>query len=608
MKMKKAMLLLSVICLCMGCASGPSGGAANSLYVSAKGDNGNDGLSKRKPLRSLALAYEKACAGSVKTITVIGTLNHQSEAGDNEDAVFYLRAPEGVQNDGEILITGITDAKKDLAVLSGAGSKKSVVKVTVGPVRFEHIEISGGELNDEKKGGSGIDFSAAGIISTGAVVRDNKGAGIRISTSLSGDVTLAGGIVQGNEGSGVNGFGDFTMQRGEIKNNKAEDGAGVRMLSGAFTLSGGTITGNTAADNGGGVYITMLGTFTMTGGTISGNTATKNGGGVYLMPISQEEVTAIKGGTITNNKAENGGGVYVNGGEFRMSGGSFSGNTVTGNGGGIYITNGLVGSGVFTLADGNITNNKAKNGGGVLFNGEKFTMTGGTISGNTATGGGGGVFENRGEFTMSGGAISGNTATEHGGGITSFGVFTLANGNIANNKAKSGGGVIFHSEKFTMSGGTISGNTATEDGGGLYVDEGEACVMSGGTISGNTATGFGGGVFISINEKEKTNVFTMSNGSIARNKAQSWGGGVYVAGPKDESAQKYNGGVFRQSGGSVTANSARVGGGVLVRSFGRYDKTGGSVSGNTTTHTSSNAMEGSDDNINREKGSLGSGR
>jgi hypothetical protein len=66
-----------------------------------------------------------------------------------------------------------------------------------------------------------------------------------------------------------------------------------------------------------------------------------------------------------------------------------------------------------------------------------FTMSGGTISGNTAKGGtdwsgGGGVKVESGEFIMSGGTISGNTVTGGGGGVKleASAIFTMTGGTI----------------------------------------------------------------------------------------------------------------------------------------------------------------------------------
>jgi hypothetical protein len=67
------------------------------------------------------------------------------------------------------------------------------------------------------------------------------------------------------------------------------------------------------------------------------------------------------------------------------------------------------------------------NDSGVYVGDGTFTMTGGTISGNTSSSGGG-VYVRDGTFTMSGGTISGNTAAHCGGGVYVYGdgTFTKA--------------------------------------------------------------------------------------------------------------------------------------------------------------------------------------
>jgi hypothetical protein len=93
------------------------------------------------------------------------------------------------------------------------------------------------------------------------------------------------------------------------------------------------------------------------------------------------------------------------------SGAKVSGNTVSSFDGGVYSS--------------------ADSGGGVYVVGfGTFTMSGGEISGNTASSGGGGVFVgSSGTFTMSGGEISGNTASSGGGALVSYsGTFTMSGG------------------------------------------------------------------------------------------------------------------------------------------------------------------------------------
>ena len=288
-----------------------------SYYVSASGNNNNDGLSEDRPLRSLALASRRAESGSIKRITVIGTLNQQSEGGEDDGCVFPLEG--GIAT--EIVISGKWGL--DRAVLSGAGSGKSVVNVS-GTTRFEHIEISGGELNAENKHGYGITiFGGTGTIGLGTVVRANKGVGVDI---LVGTVFLAGGDIRDNEGGGVLNSGTFTMQSGSIRNNKVANGGGV-YNTGNFTMSGGVISGNTATEFGGGVFVanSVLGdtVFTMIGGTISNNTA-QYGGGVFIA----EGAFRQSGGAISSNRARLGGGVFVFS-RYDRTGGTVTGNTVT---------------------------------------------------------------------------------------------------------------------------------------------------------------------------------------------------------------------------------------------------------------------------------------
>ena len=132
---------------------------------------------------------------------------------------------------------------------------------------------------------------------------------------------------------------------------------------------GSTITGNSNNSYGGGVYVDG-GTFEMTGGTISGNEAEAffSGGGVYV----NLGIFKMNGGTISGNEAGTGGGVYVNSGTFEMTGGSISGNEAS-YGGGVYVNNGMPNGpngGIFKMYGGtiygsneaNVTlQNKAKN-------------------------------------------------------------------------------------------------------------------------------------------------------------------------------------------------------------------------------------------------------
>ena len=115
-------------------------------------------------------------------------------------------------------------------------------------------------------------------------------------------------------------------------------------------------------------------------------------------------------------------------------------------------------------------------------------------------------------FIMYGGSITGNTTT--GGENTTW---------------RSGGVWVQDNSTFTMYGGSITDNTTVWNGGGVYVGGSGKFYMHGGEISGNNASSnsgsSGGGVHISSGS-----TFTMTGDSrITGNNAEN-GGGVYANG------------------------------------------------------------------------------
>lgn len=179
--------------------------------------------------------------------------------------------------------------------------------------------------------------------------------------------------------------------------------SGVKVGAGAtFTMSGGTIQ-NCSAKDGGGVAVcgerngniqsvTPAG-FTMSDGTIRDCIATKKGGGVTA---DYAEVT-ISGGSIENCSAVQGGGINFEDGTLIMSGGSIDGCSASSpdtGGGGIALLN-TAADLHLTLTGGSITNNRADNGsgGGIcvmsLGNFSADAVNNMTITGNSASRGGG---------------------------------------------------------------------------------------------------------------------------------------------------------------------------------------------------------------------------
>ena len=363
--------------------------------------------------------------------------------------------------------------------------------------------------------------------------------------------------------------GDDTKPYGKITHAAGVDGRGVRIKSAAdaslsetavFTMYGGEISGNKVSDSGsinygGGVRVSdPYSTFTMLGGIITNNEATNGGGGGVYIGGGRFEMSGSA--VITRNKTASslgGGGVFMNGSDI------------------VYALNEFIMSGNAVISENTATNG---NGGGVYMNSApEVTMNGGSITGNTAANNGGGVYAFSGTFTMNDGTIAGNKATaKNGGGVYANGstAFTMTGGTIGGstaadaNAAKYGGGVYVKNGTFTMSGGKVTGNSASKDGGGVRLDKGTFNMSGSAVISRNTADGYGGGV------DANDGSFTMSGGSITgnttTNESPDWsgGGGVFV----------FDGGSFTMSGGSITGNNAIRGGGVELTGSGTMTVSG----------------------------------
>ena len=258
-----------------------------------------------------------------------------------------------------------------------------------------------------------------GSYAPGVVVNKNVSASI---TDCSDEGTGKLTATDGHQGVSVTSGGTFTLWRGSLSkfiaatssssSSSYRSGGGVKVSGGTFIMNGGSITGCTATGgNGGGVYVSG-GTFTMNAGTITGNRVKTNstdnngnGGGVYVSGSSS--TITINGGSITDNKATNGGGVYTSYCLLTVDGATITGNTATGSGGGLYIGpakydesqkwDSSIRHYLYTntyypaiIKNATIGNNTADIGGGVAAIGP-FHFSGTSITGNTATGAGAGV-------------------------------------------------------------------------------------------------------------------------------------------------------------------------------------------------------------------------
>lgn len=207
------------------------------------------------------------------------------------------------------------------------------------------------------------------------------------STGTSGRIT--GGNTNGDGGGIICSSGSFTLQGGQITGNKAGSrGGGIFISSVPFTISGGSVDNNDARI-GGGLFAGGSKYYQMgyiTGGSISQNTASDLGGGIAVNACMGVEMSD---GVISYNSAANGGGAAVCWGEnrgFTLLGGSIENNSAVNEGGGVCLRSLSNKKSSFYACGGSITDNTANDGGGVAIDELSAIQVSGsvTITGNKA--------------------------------------------------------------------------------------------------------------------------------------------------------------------------------------------------------------------------------
>lgn len=244
----------------------------------------------------------------------------------------------------------------------------------------------------------------------------------------------------------------------------------------------------------------------------------------------------IKSGKISDTKLE-GPTILVNGGDFTMSGGEFSGNEAvdsqtpkpdnlrkTGN----YYNYAPITlyGGTLNISGGKISNNKG-------------FLRGGAI-------GAWGTEESKVNVKISGGEITENAASHNkvnawGGAIfIENAEFEMTAGTISKNTAEYGGGLLLSSSNAKISGGSISENSNGEYsglGGGIFGLNSNIIVEAGSFFK-NHANGLGGGLFLD------TCNFTINSGHFAENSSKKSGGALATTGT---SKGQINAGLFESN-------------------------------------------------------------
>lgn len=304
-----------------------------------------------------------------------------------------------------------------------------------------------------------------------------KGAQLKLGSADGSDtLTISGGNVASNDVPGLLYIqGDCDMYSGvTIADREGNNyfGGGVTVQGGTFRMHGGTIENCGIVGGsmcyGGGVAVIYGGSFVMDGGTIKNCYVTAN----WEADWDPRMITALGGGVFVSG-----------GSSFVMNGGSIENNSSTDMGGGVAVVASVeeVSTGFGTLKSsaeilgGTIEDNEAHDGGGVFASGYYYAGAWGLCADTPSIG----TQEKQG-LRIDNARIVGNKANEQGGrGGGVFAVMLKSPAGvqinattITNNSAATGGGIMSYGYYTAMSidGSTIAENKATLCGGGFAAD------------------------------------------------------------------------------------------------------------------------------------------
>ncbi|MEO0948265.1 MAG: right-handed parallel beta-helix repeat-containing protein, partial [Cyanobacteria bacterium J06641_5] len=239
-------------------------------------------------------------------------------------------------------------------------------------------------------------------------------------------------------------------------------------------------------------------------------------------PDTQDLVT-LSGLAITGGVADIGGGISSSDSDLTLVDSVVSGNLATtaipgvlsGSGGGI-----AVGFGSLNLIDSIVSDNAADIfAGGVFGLAESpLNISNSIISGNSATDGG--AIAGVDPLTLTGSTISDNTAASTGGGIlvpavpgSASGPITISNSTIANNSATTGGGIYNAGGQVDITNSTITANIAnTGSGISSFGDTIAQTTLTSSIVSGNSGTDVDLSTPPTVDVADAPNSFT-SNGN-----------------------------------------------------------------------------------------------
>ncbi|MDJ0648091.1 MAG: Calx-beta domain-containing protein [Xenococcaceae cyanobacterium MO_188.B19] len=428
---------------------------------------------------------------------------------------------------GDLL--GDLDIENKNITIKSEGSDKAIIDASTLSVRdrvfdiheganvtFDNLKITGGFVGDDW--GGGIQVEDASLEIKNSIIEKNTGdigGGIsfrgytdQVFLKISNSEFLTNTALSYGGGAHIS-VGTYKIEKTKFVENEAldGDGGGLSISAPQGEISESSIKSNSAKTNGGG--ISSRGEQLIIRDTsIEANNSDADGGAVSQTTAGS--VLKIENTSITDNLADNGGGLYLKSGTTYVTDNKIHDNSTreggTGfrKGGGAYIDN----DAIFERSD--ITNSQSIGAGGGIYLEGKLTFLNGKIDGNkTIRDSGGGVFASRhSKLEIIDSIVTNNTASLTGGGInldstdSGSSKAILEGSLVAFNIAPTGGGIFIDGgdsvDKFKSSASelkvydsTLAGNRAIK--GGAIANEGKLIII-GSTLSYNSALVDGGAI------------------------------------------------------------------------------------------------------------------
>lgn len=339
--------------------------------------------------------------------------------------------------------------------------------------------------------GGGLSCGALTKLENTKVLRNTacNGAGIY---SFAATIFLTNLTVDNNKAITSESSNPLTLNNGESEEDFNGSGGGLFAFMTNSVILGGSFTNNTSEESGGGIFQTAILTTSISDSLIDNNTAKFYGGGIYMFSVLSDILVPPYNLTnlqITNNEANEGGGIFTYGSSIYCDTCNIQGNKANYMGGGANTYLQFFGHSIFENST--IKNNSAAVGAGF---GSTLCQA---------------QFDNC-EITNNETFDGDEELSNVGGGLFAIsGDLSAKNTNINNNTSYYGAGLAFLGGTLNIEGGQISENHAAFFSGAIAT----TCTSTfkSITINNNSANTFCGGLFASAIPILNSNTYDNSN-------------------------------------------------------------------------------------------------